>query len=112
MFCFSPVLEKEKAMEVARCVLSFLKDTVKKIQESRQSFKGLEWKFCLECDICRDVEKKDVEKKDVEKKDAEKKCLINFEDAKERFRECPNREHSASELYETVWIKAHSKQMF
>ena len=102
MFCFSPVLEKEKAMEVARCVLSFLKDTVKKIQTSRQSFKGLEWKFCLECDICRDVEKKD----------AEKKCLINFEDAKERYRECPNREHSASELYETVWIKAHGKQMF
>ena len=83
-------------MEVARSVLSFLNDTVKKIQTSRQSFKG------LECDICRDVEKKD----------GEKKCLIDFEDAKERYHECPNREHSASELYETVWIKADSKQMF
>ena len=89
-------------MEVARSVLSFLNDTVKKIQTSRQSFKGLEWRFCLECDICRDVEKKD----------GEKKCLIDFEDAKERYHECPNSEHSPSELCETVWIKAHSKQMF
>ena len=98
MFCFPAVLEKEKAMEVARSVLSFLNDTVKKIQASRQSFKGLEWEFCLECDICS--------------QDAEKKCLINFEDAKERYHECPNSEHSPSELCETVWIKAHSKQMF
>ena len=86
-------------MEVAKSVLSLLNDTVKKIQTSRQSFKGLRYEFCLECDICS--------------QDAEKKCLINFEDAKERFRECPNSkgEHRPSKLCEKVWIEAYGKQM-
>ena len=98
MFCFSPVFEKE--MEVARSVLSSLNDTVKKIQTSRQSFKGLEWEFCLECDICS--------------QDPEKKCLINLGDAKGRSRECPysKGEHRGSKLYEKVWVKAYGKQMF
>ena len=100
MFCFSPECKNEKTVEVARSVLSLLNYIVKKIKMSRQSFKGLRWELCLECDICS--------------QDAEKNCLINFEDAKERFRKCPNSkgEHRGSKLYEKVWVKAYGKLMF
>ena len=63
--------------DLARSVFSLLDDVVKNIiQRSRQSFKGLEYEFCLECDICS--------------KDTETKCLITLKDAKEKLRKCPN----------------------
>ena len=94
----------EKTVEwtdLARSVFSLLDDVVKNIiQRSRQSFKGLEYEFCLECDICS--------------KDTEKKCLITLKDAKEKLRKCPNSkgEHRTSKLYETAWFKANGKHMF
>ena len=93
----------EKTVEwtdLARRVLSLLDDVVKNIQRSRQSFKGLRYGICLECDIC--------------KKDTETKCLITLKDAKKKRRRCPNSkgEHRTSKLYETAWFKANGKQMF
>ena len=110
MFCFSLVfadeLEEsgmEKTVEwtdLARSELSLLDDVVKNIQRSRQSFKGLKYEFCLECDICS--------------KDTETKCLITLKDAKKKHRVCPNSkgEHHTSKLYEKAWFKANGKQMF
>ena len=94
----------EKTVEktdLARSVLSLLDDVVKIIQRSRQSFKGLRYEFCLECDICS-------------KEDTETKCLITLKDAKKKLRKCPNSkgEHHTSKLYETAWLKANGKQMF
>ena len=62
--------------DLARSELSLLDDVVKNIQRSRQSFKGLKYEFCLECDICS--------------KDTETKCLITLKDAKKKHRVCPN----------------------
>ena len=92
----------EKTVEwtdLARSVLSRLDDVVKNIQRSRPSFKGLRYKFCLECDIC--------------KEDTETKCLITLKDAKKRRRRCPNSkgEHRFSKLYKTAWLKTNGKQM-
>ena len=86
--------------DLARSVLSRLGDVVKNIQESRQSFKGLSYEFCLECDICS--------------KDTETKCLIALKDAEERCRKCPNSksEHRSSILYKKAWVKAYGKQIF
>ena len=86
--------------DLAGSVLSRLDDIVKNIQRSRQSFKGLEYEFCLECDICSN--------------DTETKCLVALKDAEERCRKCPNSkgEHCPSKLYETAWVKTNGKQIF
>ena len=109
--CFSLVHDDEpensgmgKTVEwtdLARCVLSRLDDVVKIIvKESRQSFIGLSYEFCLECDICIN--------------DTETKCLVALNDAQERCRKCPNSkgEHRHSKLYETAWVKTNGKQIF
>ena len=110
MYAFSLVYDDEseeggmgKTVEwtnLARRVLSFLDEVVKNIQASRQSFKGLSYEFCLECDICS--------------QDTETKCLIALKDAEERCRKCPNSksEHRSSILYKKAWVKAYGKQIF
>ena len=84
---------------LARSVLSLLDDVVKNIQRSRQSFKGLRYEFCLECDIC--------------KEDTETKCLITLKDAKKKRRSCPNSkgEYRTSKLHEKAWFKANGKHI-
>ena len=100
----------EKTVEktdLARSVLSLLDDVVKIIQRSRQSFKGLRYEFCLECDICKETDQEKIRL-------TKRKCLITLKDAKEKLRKCPNSkgEHHTSKLYETAWLKANGKQMF
>ena len=88
--------------DLARSVHSLLDDVVKNIQRSRQSFKGLRYGFCLECDICKETVRL-----------TKRKCLITLEDAKKKCRRCPNSkgEHRSSELHKTAWLKANGKQI-
>ena len=93
--------------DLARSVHSLLDDVVKSIQRSRQSFKGLRYGFCLECDICKETDQEKIRL-------TKRKCLISLEDAEKKRRRCPNSkgEHRTSKLYETAWFKANGKQIF
>ena len=96
-------------------MLSALHGIIRNIQSSHPSFKGMRYKFGLECDLCRGKTNKPCERHN-EKACSRGDCvhIWDLESLKKPLHHCKNNLLALdnSKLHESTWVKATGKYAF